>query len=90
MGWNDRVENNPYEPYPDYTEQDHYEAWMHYQDLCRHDRPTSQNIDPADFAAGQPATLFSRIIDRLLGQTSGQESQKNQPNQKQQETEIPF
>jgi hypothetical protein len=80
MGWNDRVENNPYEPYPDYTEQDHYEAWMHYQELCRQERPTSQNIDPATLSTAGPPTLLARIFTRILGQ----------PEPEQQKTETPF
>lgn len=68
MGWNDRIENNPYEPYPDYTAQDHYEAWMHYQAMCAQDNGlTSQNINPADFAPPKPTNPQPRqgILSRL-------------------------
>lgn len=91
MGWNDRVENNPYEPYPDYTEQDHYEAWMHYQEVCRQAGGiSSQNIDPAAVPHPAKNLVLSRFIFRLLGFSGDQETQKENQNTHQQEKEIPF
>lgn len=87
MGWNDRIEKNPYEPYPDYTEQDQYEAWMHYQELCRKDSGiSSQNIDPATMAPQSDGLSLSRLFARFLGRPNAQQQKEENENEK----EIPF
>ena len=70
MGWNDRIENNPYEPYPDYNEQDHYEAWVNYQRMCAEETAniSSQNVDPAELRAAmqEAPPLLSLLFRRFF------------------------
>lgn len=102
MGWNDRLPVDPFIPSDDYyEEQDRYEAWLEYQNICASDAErqlTSQNVDPAMLArrrtqeTPERQPLLSRLWARFFGQENSEKENTagGQNNHRREDERVPF
>lgn len=96
MGWNDRLINNPYPPYEDYTEEDRYTAYQEYLEHCRQEAGiSSQNVNPADlFTPTQERPVLRPLLARLWSTIFGKEvstdEQESNRNRDQENADLPF
>lgn len=98
MGWNDRLEKDPFIPSESYYEEcDRYEAWLQYQNTLAGDtenRLTSQNIDPATLARvnKQETPTRQTTMSRLWARFFGQEEEKShdESSRRREDAELPF
>jgi hypothetical protein len=98
MGWNDRLEEDPFIPSESYYEEcDRYEAWMHYKNTLAGDtegRLTSQNIDPATLARfnKQETPARQNTMSRLWARFFGHEEEEShtESSKREEDVELPF
>lgn len=96
MGWNDRLINNPYPPYEDYTEEDRYTAYQEYLEYCRQNAGiSSQNVDPAELATNtqersQPRTIVARLWSKIFGEEVSTNEQESNRNREHENADLPF
>ena len=93
MGWNDRLEKDPFIPSESYYEEcDRYEEWLRYQNTLAADAEqhlTSQNIDPATLAGPHtqetPARegIFARLWANFFGHQDYEEKEDTESREKQ-------
>lgn len=96
MGWNDRLINNPYPPYEEYTEEERYTAYQEYLEYCRQTAGiSSQNVDPADLSTPvqerqDSRPLLARLWSKIFGQEVSTHKQENNENREQEDAGLPF
>ena len=94
MGWNDRLEKDPFIPSESYYEEcDRYEAWLEYQNTLA-GKLTSQNIDPATLARShtQETPARQNTMLRLWARLFGHEKEEShtESSKREEDVELPF